>query len=398
MGKTTEHESIVVGVKRERQDSVLASDTETYLPPTPQSIRKKLPEKLPTGTESTPTRRKRQKRVPLKYRPEKNAILEVQDVTQALLDEPEKVGFLYHALTNSQRIIVVSGAGISVASGIPDFRSSKGIFSKYGGSSGKDLFDINLFRSSDKIQQFTSMIRDLSNLVERSKPSKFHHFINQLAETSNLLRVYTQNIDCLELQCPYLETKSPLPSKAPFPNVIQLHGNIKQVSCTKCHINYPLEANFSAKMSCPECIELDNVRELVGKRTLGHGILKPKIILYNEHHPDGEAIGTISEMDLKSRPDCLIVAGTSLKIPGVKRMVKEFAKAVKGCKGCVIWLNKEPPPTSITNYIENMDLIVVADCDSIPDLVSGYKDKYINKSLKTSTPQIKIDMLNTCKT
>ena len=61
-----------------------------------------------------------------------------------------------------------------------------------------------------------------------------------------------------------------------------------------------------------------NNRAVAGKRSQGIGKLRPRLVLYNEGNPDAEAIGSVSEADLLSRPDGLVVVGTSLKIPGVK--------------------------------------------------------------------------------
>lgn len=58
--------------------------------------------------------------------------------------------------------------------------------------------------------------------------------------------------------------------------------------------------------------------------------MKPDVVLYNEHHKDGTRIGEITEKDLMGvRPDLLLVVGTSLKVPGTKKLVKEFSKVIK---------------------------------------------------------------------
>lgn len=64
-------------------------------------------------------------------------------------------------------------------------------------------------------------------------------------------------------------------------------------------------------------------------------------MLYNETSPAAATVGTISIRDLSASPDMLIVAGTSLRIPGFKRLVREFSKAVKSRGGICVFVNRE---------------------------------------------------------
>jgi NAD-dependent histone deacetylase SIR2 len=90
------------------------------------------------------------------------------------------------------------------------------------------------------------------------------------------------------------------------------------------------------------------------------------MVLYNEHNPDEDAIGSITTADLRTRPDALIVVGTTLKVPGVKRIVKEMCGVVRGRRdGATIWINKNPPPPG--PGIE-WDLIVSGPCDRVAEL------------------------------
>ncbi|OMJ20227.1 NAD-dependent protein deacetylase hst4 [Smittium culicis] len=82
-------------------------------------------------------------------------------------------------------------------------------------------------------------------------------------------------------------------------------------------------------LPCPKCSNNDLQRSFRGKRPLGVGLLRPDVVLYNEQHPQAEVIGLFSEFDLRRKPDLLIVIGTSLKIPGVKRLAKEISKTVE---------------------------------------------------------------------
>ncbi|PVV00769.1 hypothetical protein BB560_004837, partial [Smittium megazygosporum] len=119
-----------------------------------------------------------------------------------------------------------------------------------------------------------------------------------------------------------------------FTKAVQLHGNLDRVTCTFCHAKYSFCEDLMKKFSngelvpCERCTKIDEQREFDGKRVLGVGVLRPDIVLYNELHPHAEVIGRFAEHDLKRKPDLLLVIGTSLNIPGVKRLVKEISKAV----------------------------------------------------------------------
>ncbi|GME83216.1 unnamed protein product [Ambrosiozyma monospora] len=226
--------------------------------------------------------------------------------------------------------------------------------------------------------------------------------INSISEQGRLQRLYTQNIDCLEIQLPYLQTEIPLTFKQPYPKTIQLHGNVNLLSCSKCSYIRELDDDYLKSKqfgertlirTCPECEEMNQVRKIAGKRQQSSGILRPRIVLYNEFHPDGEVIGNITESDLKSKPDCLIISGTTLKIPGVRRLVKEMAKVVHSRNGYIIWVNLDEPSQTIVDYVEYFDLIVVGDCQLVPGLVSLYDLTVVNapkkkkRAKKQATPK-----------
>jgi NAD-dependent histone deacetylase SIR2 len=123
--------------------------------------------------------------------------------------------------------------------------------------------------------------------------------------------------------------------------------------------------------NCVECIELESVREVVGKRCQGIGRIRPRIVLYNEDNPDGMAIGSVSLADISARPDGLVVVGTTLKIPGVRRLVREMSQAVHSANGAVVWLNVDSPP-SLREFDGCFDMIVKGDCQVIPQLLKDY--------------------------
>ena len=215
------------------------------------------------------------------------------------------------------------------------------------------------------------MIAQLSDLSQAAQPTSFHHLLRALDNRGRLLRVYTQNIDAIEQKsglsfgvpefegkrnkprskqklnvtdepCPVPST-SRLPSPpAETPRCIPLHGTLQTMHCQICNHSFPLLQYLPALISghppsCPECTSLETTRQLVGKRPRGIGKLRPNVVLYNEAHKDGEGVGEVVQKDLigsskgkgRSGADLLLVVGTSLRVPGTKRMVREFAKAVR---------------------------------------------------------------------
>lgn len=321
----------------------------------------------------------------LTYRPKLNSVLNIDDYDAGLADKTDlkNVEFVRYAFQHSKRMIVITGAGISVAAGIPDFRSSNGLFSLLKGkncSTGKELFDFNRVYSSEEMSlKFNNMITTLHNLSKNSHPTEFHKLLDKLALEGKLQRLYTQNIDGLDTRLANLTTSVPL--ARPAPKTIQLHGSIQHVECNKC-CNV-IELNPSAFKchehdqessqvvpTCQQCEEYESVRTVAGLRLKGVGKLRPRIVLYNEIHPEGDIIGEITSSDLKKKPDCLIIAGTSLQIPGVKAICKQFAQKVRSSKGVVLYLNREMPSQSVIDNIGCIDLVLLGDCQHLPEILN----------------------------
>ena len=306
--------------------------------------------------------------------------------------QKKQLDLLLKVLRKRRKIVVVAGAGISVSAGstfagftfgvrcpltscaVPDFRSSTGLFTTLRSehklkASGKHLFDASVYRSDSSTSSFHDMVRSLSHLVESARPTAFHHLLATLAHEGRLMRLYTQNVDGIDTSLPPLATSVPLNIKAPWPRTVQLHGGLEKMVCSKCnHLS-----DFRAPLfegpeppSCRVCEEIDSVRtNIAGKRSHGIGKLRPRIVLYNEHNPDEEAIGAVVSSDLRMRPDAIIVVGTSMKIPGVRRIVREMCGVVRGRKdGVAIWINQGPEPPG-KEFEDCWDLIVRGDCDEV---------------------------------
>ena len=257
---------------------------------------------------------------------------------------------------------------------VPDFRSSNGLFNTLKSenrlkASGKHLFDASVYQTDDSTTSFHEMVRTLSKLVSDAKPTAFHEMLATLASEGRLLRLYTQNVDGIDTSLPPLATTVPLDRRGPWPRTVQLHGSLEKMVCSKCNTLQDFDpALFDGPVPplCTVCEDLDKIRtENAGKRSHGIGRLRPRMVLYNENHPDDEAIGMVMKADLRIRPDAVIVVGTSMEIPGVKRFVREACRVVRGRRdGVAIWINRGPPPTA-KEFEDCWDLVVAGDCDKV---------------------------------
>lgn len=246
-------------------------------------------------------------------------------------------------LRESKNIMVLTGAGVSVSCGIPDFRSENGIYSRlseFDLDDPQDMFDINYFRDCPEV--FYSFAKEIypSNFV----PSPSHYFVKLLEEKGKLLRNYTQNIDTLE-------------QAAGIKNVLQCHGSFATASCIMC--DYKVDGNeikddiLNQRVSyCPKCTTTGDDDD-IGESSVS--IMKPDIVFFGEKLPP--------EFDQsfprdREKVDLLIVMGSSLKVAPVSEIMGQIPHRVPQ-----IVINRTP--------IKHMqfDVQLLGDCDIIiPEL------------------------------
>lgn len=285
-------------------------------------------------------------------------------------------------IQKSRKVVLITGAGISCNAGIPDFRSTDGLYNlvkqRYPDAAvkGKDLFDTVLFSNSRSIEVFYSFMAALRQQILQARPTSTHRFIHFLKCRKKLLRCYTQNIDNLEAKVVHTDNDSTTEPVPPLtvgveakqkPDVVQLHGDIERLRCMLCTRQYEwfeeaekLCAEGTAP-TCPSCMNVQQERIKAGKRDTGVGSLRPDIVLYGEEHPDGDAIARCSAQDLRANPDCLIIMGTSLKVTGIRRLTRTLAKAVKARGGICVLVNASD--LSASQWDNVIDYHIKGDCD-----------------------------------
>ena len=243
---------------------------------------------------------------------------------------------------------------------VPDFRSAQGLFvqleTEHGlaEGSGKEILSASVYEHESTTAALHSFVRKFTELVDAARPTPFHHFLDRIAAKGKLQRLFTMNIDDLDVSMPNLITKRPLPLHGPWPKTIQLHGTISKMECTKCHRISDLDRALFVGPSMPLCPRCS-------RQTRKHG-LRPRFTLYDESARYDPAIGNAEQEDIKSRPDLVLVVGTSLQIPSVTRLIHNFGHFAK-----ILWINIEPPP----ELPFGLDYIYRAPCDDFARWISS---------------------------
>ncbi|MCL2807515.1 MAG: NAD-dependent protein deacylase [Coriobacteriia bacterium] len=189
-------------------------------------------------------------------------------------------------------IVFFGGAGVSTASGIPDFRSAEGIFTKYGHLSPERLVSASYFRKDP--EGFFDFYR--SKLVyAHAEPNAAHLKLVELERDGMLSAVVTQNVDGLH-------------QKAGSENVLELHGSMHHNYCLSCKQTHSLAFVMQAE-GVPHCEECG-------------GTVRPHVVLYEEALDEAlleRAAALIAGANM------LIIGGTSLAVFPAAGLVRYFS-------------------------------------------------------------------------
>ena len=213
------------------------------------------------------------------------------------------------------------------------------------------------------------MMRVFSHLVSETKPTLFYKILSTLGTERRLLKLYTQNVDGIDIAFPSLEINIPLNTKRSWTRSVQLHRGLEKIVCSK----YSYMSDFQpALFRRPElplyrvCIETDRVRtDYNRKRSYDIRRLRPRIVFYNKYNPDEEAIGAVVGADFRSRPDTVIIVSTSIKIPGVRRIVRKIYRVVKRRRDkLTVWINQDGLFLD-KEFEDCWDLVIKGPCNEV---------------------------------
>jgi len=184
----------------------------------------------------------------------------------------------------TQSIVVMTGAGVSTPSGIPDFRSpDSGLWDN---ADPLSVASIYAFRQNP--QNFYDWVRPLARLLLAAQPNPAHYALAELETMGKVKAIITQNIDNLH-------------GKAGSQTVHELHGHFREATCIRCYRtenSADMMTKFLQNGAIPHCIHCG-------------GVLKPNVILFGEQLPVREFLA--AQMAMR-QADLVLVAGSSLEV------------------------------------------------------------------------------------
>lgn len=232
----------------------------------------------------------------------------------------DKIATLQKYINEASKIVFFTGAGVSCDSGIPDFRSTDGLYNQEYDYPPEIILSHTFFKQNP--EEFFRFYRN-KMIYPNAKPNITHHFIAKLEEKHKCLGTITQNIDGLH-------------QMANSKKVIELHGSIHRNYCTKCHKFYDLDAIInSEKIPYCDC----------------GGIIKPDVVLYEEALDEKNINDALS---LILQADVLIVCGTSLQVYPAASFINYYQKDK------LVLINKDKTPFDqranlvINDYLSNV--------------------------------------------
>ena len=196
------------------------------------------------------------------------------------MDE-QKVAELNRIIRECKHIVFFGGAGVSTESGIPDFRSTDGLYNQTYQYPPEEIISHSFFEANT--EEFYRFYKDRM-IYEDAKPNITHLTLAKMEKAGKLKAVVTQNIDGLH-------------QLAGSENVIELHGSVLRNYCTRCRKFYPVDYIMKAD-GVPHC-------EKCG------AIVKPDVVLYEEGLNEDDLTNAVKAI---AEADMLIIGGTSLVV------------------------------------------------------------------------------------
>ncbi len=191
-----------------------------------------------------------------------------------LLDK--KIKEVAEALQEAKYAIAMTGAGISVSSGVPPFRGENGLWSKYN----PIILELNYFHAYPR-ESWTVIREIFYNFFGKAKPNEAHYALAHFQESGFLNEIITQNIDNLHQQ-------------AGSSTIIEFHGSAQRLVCTKCYKSFPVK-DFNLEQIPPLCPH-------------DKALLKPDFVFFGEGIP---ANAYEKALEAVKKTDLLLVIGTT---------------------------------------------------------------------------------------
>jgi NAD-dependent deacetylase len=212
---------------------------------------------------------------------------------------------LAELLERRRPCVVLTGAGISTESGIPDFRSAEGIWAQYDPA---EIASIDAFRRDPvRVWEFYALRVDA---LAGPEPNDGHRALAQLEQRGWIRAVVTQNVDGLH-------------QRAGSREVVEVHGSLREAECIHCAVRVPMEDAVASLPlpPCPECGE----------------VLKPGVVMFGELLP---AAAIERAQELAAEAGLLLVVGSSLEVHPVAALPGETL----GAGGALAIVNRGSTP------------------------------------------------------
>lgn len=245
--------------------------------------------------------------------------------------DPKLIQRAARDILHSKKTIALTGAGISVESGIPDFRSAGGLWEKFD---PEEYAHIYAFQSNP--EKVWLMLKEMFSLIMEAKPNPAHLGLAELERMGLLSSVITQNVDGLH-------------QAAGNHHVIEFHGTHRTLSCLKCSrtINGATLKIEDLPPRCSRCSSL----------------LKPDVVFFGEPIPWEAQVSSLKES--KSSTLVLVIGTSAVVYPAAS-----IPATAKERGATVIEINREPTP--LTNGISDY-LILGSAGEIIPAIVEEIK-------------------------
>jgi len=215
-------------------------------------------------------------------------------------------------LHNAHHVVAFTGAGVSAESGVPTFRGTDGIWTKF---KPEDLANVNAFMKNPALvwEWYAHRKKIMANIG----PNAGHRALAQMERMFPHVSIITQNIDNLH-------------ARAGSTTVYELHGNIERNYCIKCGATYSNE-DVLGRSGVPLCVRVLSHERLCG------GLVRPDVVWFGELLPEEEWNGAVRAAEAADVFFCIGTSGVVYPAASIPRMAKQQG-------AFVVEINPEPTP------------------------------------------------------